>query len=109
MYRHTLPQHTPLPSSCRSGYKEQDDLVVFDGADQSQYGHCHQHRATYCNTHQDRDMSKVGQCSRCYHQTNQKYTNHLYACVCVGMGGGGGGDTGTLITDTGILITDDCV
>ena len=90
MYRHTLPQHTPLPSSCRSGYKEQDNLVMFDGADQSQYGHCHQHRATYRNTHQDRDMSEVGECSRCYHQTNQKYTNHLCVCVC-------GGDTGVIV------------
>jgi len=107
---HTLPQHTPpplscrsgyilahltpaypTPLSCRSGYKEQDDLVVFDGADQSQYGHCHEQRATYPNTHQDWDIGKVGQCSRRYYQTNQKYTNHLCTCVCVC--GEGGGDT----------------
>ena len=92
---HTLPQHTPLPSSCRSGYKEQDDLVVFDGADQSQYGYRHQQRATYRNTHQDRDMSEVGQCSRRYHQTNQKYTNHLCVCVCVCVCVWAWGDTGT--------------
>ena len=90
-YWHTLLQHTPPPLSCRSGYKEQDDLVVFDGADQSQYGYCHEQRATYCNTHQDWDISEVGQCSSSYHQTYQKYTNHLCMCACAWGGRGGGG------------------
>ena len=80
---HLTPAY-PSPLSSRSGYKEQDDLVVFDGADQSQYSHCHQQCATYRNTHQDWDIREVGQRFRCCHQTYQKYTNHL----CMGACGG---------------------
>ena len=76
------------------GYKEEDDLVVLDGADESHHCNGHDQCATHCDADQDGHIGEVREGVGCYHQPDKEEADCLMVLegksVCVhGYGGGG--------------------